>query len=179
MKDLRRDWKGHHGAPFSKSEMPSFLLQTDLMGCLCSFFSQHYFPDFILGPEDLVLYSERNGVSTYIQRVLEKKKKTQKLLSRGNHQWNISRNFPRPDGKLSTLNRTISTKRMKNYPHQGRSLWNFRILGTERKDLKEKCCFQTRKTEIRMVSCFSIATFFFLKAMEQYFQNSEGKQFST
>ena len=109
----------------------------------------------------------------------EKQTNKQKLLSRGNHQWNISRNFPRPDGKLSTLNRTISTKWMKNYPHQGRSLWNFRTLGTERKDLKEKCCFQTRKTEIRMVSCFSIATFFFLKAIEQYFQNSEGKQFST
>ena len=50
IKDPGRDWNGHHGAPFSKSEMPSFLLQTDLMGCLCSFFSQHYFLDFILGP---------------------------------------------------------------------------------------------------------------------------------
>lgn len=66
----------------------------------------------------------------------------------------------------------------KNYLHQGRSLWNFRTLGTERKDLKENSVFRQRKQRSKWFPVSQQQLFFFFKAMEQYFQNFKGKQFS-
>ena len=159
MKDLGRDWKGHHGSPFSKSEMPSFLLQTDLMGCLCSFFPQHYFPDFILGPEDLVLYSERNGVSTYIQRVLEKKKK--KTVVKRKSSMKYFKKLSQAWRETFYIEQDHFNKADEKLPTSRQIIVKFQNTGDRKKRFKGKMLFSDKENRDQNGFLFLNSNFFF------------------
>ena len=155
MKDLRRRWKQTTELPVHSKRRLQLLLQTDLTRCLGSYFSHN----------SLLWLHSRTTRSGYIlgERIFPSIFRGWEKIptDRENHQWNISRKFPRAEGKVSTSKGTTPAQCMERDPQQGKSLWNFKTLGTHTtKILKRKVLLRTKEAEIKRVSYFSTATFF-------------------